>query len=281
MNEFNAALVCCSDARCSNEREQIDLLCNSLEQIGIHSHKGEYLFAASEYRAFDPIKKASELMCFYDNTSIDMIFDISGGNLSNQILPYIDYKRISMSDKMFWGYSDLTALINAIYTKTQKPSVLYQIRNIIGADSAVQTQRVKEYFNGNNAALFDWSYEWINGTSMRGVAVGGNIRCFLKLAGTPYFPDMKNKILVLESYSGDALLMSSFLAQLEQLGVFQQINGILLGTFTHLDSMSSQPDMTQLVMQATKGTLPLAKTYEIGHHSDAKAIVIGEELILY
>ena len=32
---------------------------------------------------------------------------------------------------------------------------------------------------------------------MEGIVVGGNIRCLLKLAGTPYWPDMREKILLL------------------------------------------------------------------------------------
>ncbi len=35
---------------------------------------------------------------------------------------------------------------------------------------------------------------------MDGIVVGGNIRCLLKLAGTPYWPDMREKILLLESF---------------------------------------------------------------------------------
>ena len=37
---------------------------------------------------------------------------------------------------------------------------------------------------------------------MEGIVVGGNIRCLLKLAGTPYWPDMREKILLLESFGG-------------------------------------------------------------------------------
>ena len=52
-----------------------------------------------------------------------------------EVLPYLDFDIIADTDKEFWGYSDLTTIINAIYTKTQKSSVLYQIRNLIYQDS--------------------------------------------------------------------------------------------------------------------------------------------------
>lgn len=70
-------------------------------------------------------------MKFYRDDEIKGIFDISGGDVANGILPYLDYEIIANTSKMFWGYSDLTTVINAIYKKTGKASVLYQIRNLI------------------------------------------------------------------------------------------------------------------------------------------------------
>ena len=66
---------------------------------------------------------------------------------------------------------------------------------------------------------------------MEGILAGGNLRCFLKLAGTPYFPDLTGKILFLESLGGGPELLASLLSQLGQLGVFQKISGLL---FRHL-----------------------------------------------
>lgn len=66
------------------------------------------------------------------------------------------------------------------------------------------------------------------------------MRCFLKLAGTRFWPDMEGKILLLEASGGEAAQMASCLAQLRQIGVFEQIRGILLGTF--LSVVPQAPD---------------------------------------
>ena len=42
------------------------------------------------------------------------------------------------SPKPFWGYSDLTTIMNAIYAKTGVRSVLYQIRNLLREDGKTQ-----------------------------------------------------------------------------------------------------------------------------------------------
>jgi len=112
------------------------------------------------------------------------------------------------------------------------------------------------------------------------VVVGGNIRCFLKLAGTRYFPDLQGKILLLESYGGEVPQMATYLAQLKQLGAFRKVNGVLLGTFTTMEQKHCVPDIITLVKEICGPEMPIAKTAEIGHDDDSKAIVIGREICL-
>ena len=82
-------------------------------------------------------------MKFYRDEEIKGIFDVSGGDLANGVLPWLDYETIAKSGKMFWGYSDLTTVVNAITAKTGKPSVLYQIRNLIYQDGEEQKCRFR------------------------------------------------------------------------------------------------------------------------------------------
>ena len=52
--------------------------------------------------------------------------------------PGNDEREIAESEKMFFGYSDLTTILNAVYTKTGKPSVLYQVLNLVGSEAEIQ-----------------------------------------------------------------------------------------------------------------------------------------------
>jgi len=115
---------------------------------------------------------------------------------------------------------------------------------------------------------------------MQGVVVGGNIRCFLKLAGTEYMPDLTDKILLLESYSGTNAKMETYLCQLQQLGAFEKCVGILLGTFTEMDEKECVPSIVELMQKMVGKNMPIAVTKDIGHGTDAKAIVIGKEYVL-
>ena len=113
---------------------------------------------------------------------------------------------------------------------------------------------------------------------MKGIVVGGNIRCFLKLAGTRYFPDLENKILLLEAYGGRVPQMATYLAQLKQLGAFEKVSGIILGTFTAMEQNNCIPNIVTLVKEYARPETPIAVTRDIGHGDDAKAIMIGKEI---
>ena len=117
------------------------------------------------------------------------------------------------------------------------------------------------------------------GSRMEGVVVGGNIRCFLKLAGTPYCGFSENAFL--ESYSGGADRMVSLLNQYRQMGVFDKINGIILGSFTKMEEAEEKPEIGDIIKEVVRNeAMPIVKTREIGHGPDSRAIVIGMPLTL-
>lgn len=277
-----AAIVCCSNGQAATSETTIKKLQNTLEQIGIIPVFSDFIYEKESVFSGTAKERADSLMHFYQDDTIKAIFDISGGDLANEIIPYLDYSIISKSDKLFWGYSDLTTIINAIYTKTQKPSVLYQIRNLIYENSETQiahfTNTMME--SGTQNELFSFAYDFVQKDTMEGIVVGGNIRCLLKLAGTEYFPDMNDKILFLEAYHGAVPQIVTYLSQLKQMGVFDKISGILLGTFTAMESLKHSPTVVDFVKQYAGTNIPIAKTSDIGHGTDSKGIVIGALLHL-
>ena len=124
-------IVCCSNGQKKSNTEKIQRLEKTLTDIGFNPVFADYIYEKENVFSGTAKERAEALMEFYKDEGIKGIFDISGGDIANGILPYLDYEVIANSAKLFWGYSDLTTILNAIYTKTGKPSVLYQIRNLI------------------------------------------------------------------------------------------------------------------------------------------------------
>ena len=275
-----AAIVCCSNGQNRKYSEKITELSNVLAGFGIETVFSPYIYADENGYCGTAAQRAESLMNFYKDDSIDAVFDISGGDFANEILHLLDYEVIKKSEKLFWGYSDLTTVINAIYVKTGKSSVLYQVRNLVSKDKEQQAKQFAQTVHHASKDLYDINCTFLQGETMSGIVVGGNIRCLLKLAGTEYWPDVEGRILLLESYSGNVPRIAAYLSQLKQMGVFEKVQGVLLGTFTEMDSEGYLPTVWELLREYVKEDLPVAVTKEIGHGTDSKAILIGEMLTL-
>ena len=91
--------------------------------------------------------------------------------------------------------------------------------------------------------------------------------------------DLEGKILLLESYHGSAPQIETYLRQLQQLGAFEKVAGILLGTFTQMEDERCTPTVETLIREIAGKELPIAVTADIGHGTDAKAILIGQKLL--
>ena len=190
---------------------------------------------------------------------------------------------IGKSRAEFWGYSDLTTILNAIYAKTGRSSVLYQARNLVSDGGFFRRPAFENTILQKQSDLFQISCQYVQKGQKQefsefcGTLVGGNIRCLLKLAGTEYWPDMQDKILLLESWSGGVPKMVTYFSQLRQLGVFQQIKALLLGTFTEMEDRGCSPTIEELACRYAGSELPILKTRQIGHGKDALAVRVGEK----
>lgn len=269
-------IVCCSNGLPSSDKSKLHALESALLNIGLKPVFSDCIYRKYSVFSGSGKERAAALMDFYMDKSVKAIFDISGGDIANELLPYLQYDIIAQSDKLFWGYSDLTVIINAIFARTGKTSVLYSIKNLIGDCRDSQEAYFANTVFSGGSKLLDFHYKFMQGTKMNGTVVGGNIRCFLKLAGTEFFPDTKDKILLLEALGGEAPQMTAYLNQLKQMGVFDRINGIILGTFIKMRENNCVPDIVSLVKSYTGRDIPIIKTDEIGHGADSKAVVIGK-----
>ena len=267
----------CSDSRKEFERKNINELYSVLKNIGLNVITSKYIYANDGTFSISIQEKADALMELYTDNRIKAIFDISGGDMCNELLDKLDYNIIKENNKPFFGYSDLTAIINAIYAKTKNVSYLYQIKNIVSEYSEEQQKSFIDTIILNKNSLLNFDYRFIQGESMSGIVIGGNIRCLLKLAGTEYMPDFSEKILFLESLGGGVERAATCLSQLRQLGVFKRIKGIILGQFTYMTENNCKPLIEEIVLREIEGeNIPIARTYQIGHSKDSKSIKIGE-----
>lgn len=274
-------LISCCDGISNENKKYIEELEEIINDIGL-----KVKYAKTIYRTNGPFagtgkERANELMKLFMNQNIKAIFDVSGGASANQILGYLDYEIIKKNNKPYFGMSGLSVLLNALCKCADIKTYHYTIANLIDEYSKEQIRMFKETFLNGKDDIYKIDLEWIQGNEMSGIVIGGNIQALSKIVGTKYMPDFQDKILLLESLGGTPNLIGSILFQLDHVGAFDNINGIILGEFTEMQEKGYVPDLMELVREVVGDrNIPIVKTDDIGHSPNSKCIVIGKDIHL-
>ena len=272
------ALVVCSNGKNIEDKDRLEKLESILVEMNLVPIFSKYIYKDKFGRGAKAQFRAEELMSFYKNKEIKAIFDISGGDIANEVLDYLDYDAIKRNYKPFFGYSDLTTVLNALGSQTNEANYLYQILNIIESEE-IRTS-FENTFMKDEQILLDVKWKFLQGSRIEGEVIGGNIRCFLKLVGTKYFPEVENKVLFIEGLGTSIEGLATHLAQLKQIGVFDKISGLLIGTFTKIEKEFSVEKLFELIRDYIPSSLPVVKTQEVGHANNSKALKIGEKIYI-
>lgn len=183
------------------------------------------------------------------------VMPVFGGYNCNQLLPHLDYDLIRRSNKVFIGYSDVTALLLAVgklagvpaihgpsfaslcdpnlfdYTRDGLAAVLSgnEVRYRSPHSTADDAWYMKEGHGPRDMRPFDGWKVYRPGTA-EGPIAGGNLETLCALAGTPYFPDLDGHLLFVEDTSGTSPgAFHRGLTQLGQMGVLERIRGLVIG----------------------------------------------------
>ncbi len=265
----------------SKDKEYLENASRYFESLGLKVKYGKYLFSDDEYCAGTPKQRAEDLNNMFSDKDVKAIFTVKGGDMVNGILPYIDFENIKNNPKIFLGMSDITVLLCAINKMTGLITFHCQDYIWFGKNSVTDYDKneiVDKLFKGNKAIIpydnrefFDFKNEEISGK-----IYGTNIRCLLKLLGTPYMPDLKNSILFLEGYSADIIQWNTALEQYNQMGILN--NAIVFGYIYQLQFV--EKNKYNIIEEARKINIgiPKVKTNDFGHMHGNSIIPIGIEV---
>lgn len=265
-----AAIVGCSNPLKEGYLPTVDKLADLLSGYGLEVEVSRYLTDTAPGLGK---RRAKELTGFFNDPEVKHIFDISGGDLANTVLGNLNLAQIKDSQATFYGYSDLTTILTAL-AKNGNKAVNFQVRNCLDNPDLVESGYLQKVLDGQISTA-DLDVTFVRGTGMQGPVYGGNLRCLLKLAGTKNWPDLNGAILLLEGLHGKPELITSLLEQCREMGLFDQVNGILLGTFSELENMGQGNVVVDYLEEVTPEDLPIAKTPFVGHKTNAHAIRLG------
>jgi muramoyltetrapeptide carboxypeptidase LdcA involved in peptidoglycan recycling len=98
--------------------KQIQYAKNKLEEIGLNISLGDNVYELNRFKSSSIESRISDLHSAFIDQTVNGVLSVIGGWNSNQLLSHINYDLIKNNPKIFCGYSDISALSNAIYTKT-------------------------------------------------------------------------------------------------------------------------------------------------------------------
>ena len=107
-------ITACSNPMHPSFSADLARLCQILRELGFDPVLSPCLYDNGSSFSGTGAERADALMNLYCDPEITDIFDVSGGDMANEILPYLDFSVIAASGKRFWGYSDLTTIVDAV-----------------------------------------------------------------------------------------------------------------------------------------------------------------------
>lgn len=234
--------------------ERIKPAIKAMEDLGLEVILCESATSKHGYLSGKDEIRAKDINDMFKDDSINGIFVIRGGYGSARLLDMLDYKMIKKNPKVFVGYSDVTALHNALNNKCNlitfhgpMPSTEFYK----GVDSYTMNCFKENIFEGNSSKLLvnpscQEMKTLIEGKA-EGRLVGGNLTLVCSSMGTPYEIDTRGKILFLEDIDEYPFRIDRMLVQLKQCGKFKDANGIILGSWT--DCIAPNPEKSLSLLE--------------------------------
>ena len=256
-----------------------------IKKLGFNVTIGPHAKDHYGYFAGTDEDRAEDLNAMFADYTIDAILPFRGGWGANRILEYINYDLIKENPKPLIGYSDITALLLAIYAKTG----LITFHGPVGSSSwtdftwhyfekaLMQTAPYTMTNTYKTPNLPENALTTITEGQATGILLGGNLTVLTAMLGSNYTPDWEDSLLFLEDVGEDIYRIDRMLTQLRLNGIFEKINGFIFGKCSGCDEANGfHFTLEQIVEDHIKEfMIPAYVGANIGHIDDMFTLPVG------
>ena len=273
----------------------------TLEELGFDLSFSSNYFERDLFDSASIASRVEDLHEAFADESVDAILATIGGYNSNELLPYLNYDLIAQNPKIFCGYSDTTALLNAIYAKTSmqtymgpsyssfkmKEGQAYQTEAWLKAvtqDSYELTPSSEWssdawYLPDTPRTFYPTEWKVYKAGMASGIAIGGNLSTFALLRGTPYAPQVENYVLFVEEAEGypPEHFLREFAALLQ---AYPNPQAVIIGRFPKDCEMTEEILLAILDKHPLLKTIPVLYDVDFAHTQPLFTISIGGQVTL-
>ena len=270
-----------------------------LEALGFRLSFSEHYFENDIFDSAPIASRVADLEAAFANETVDAILTTIGGFNCNELLPYLDFDLIAQNPKIFCGYSDTTALLNAIYAKTGMQTYMgpayssfkmeqgqqYQTTswlNAVTQDTYQLTPSLEWssdawYLPDAPRTFFQTEWKVYNPGQASGVAIGGNISTLNLLTGTEFAPRPDKYVLFLEeAEDDDYLIIARHLTALLQ--TYPNPQAVVFGRFPKETKLTEEILLTILDKHPILKKVPVLYDLDFAHTQPLFTITIGGQV---
>jgi muramoyltetrapeptide carboxypeptidase len=244
-----------SPASFPKDESRIEKGVNYLEKLGYRVEVGKHITKQYGYLAGTDEERLEDLHYMFKNKDVKAIINIRGGYGSGRLLDKINYGLIKRNPKIFVGYSDITALQMAFLKKAglvtfAGPMLAVDFwRDDVNEfteeffwNMVTSNKKIGKLKNPDNENF----YTLTKGRG-EGQLVGGNLALLSSIMGTPYQPNLKNSVLLLEEIGEEPYKIDRMFYQIKYAtNNFKDLKGIIIGRF--VDCYIKNPEDASLTL---------------------------------
>ncbi|MEO8218815.1 MAG: LD-carboxypeptidase [Acidobacteriota bacterium] len=262
-----------------SRRERIETARDHLVAAGLEIVFADNLFSTGRsYLAGNDELRAAEFNRFLRDPSIDGFFFARGGYGAMRILDRIDYAAFSNNPRPLVGFSDVTALNQALAVKTGVASFHGPMLNTDFHDglSPLQDRWLWSALSGEAPMEFRYDQtQVISHGQASGILFGGCLSITLALLETPYDFWVQDGIWFWEDVDEPIYRIDRMLTQLRLSGRLRNIRGVMIGKLK--DCGVSDPDELDSLLSEffSDSGIPVVRDLPFGHFADNLLMPIG------
>ncbi|MBW2206028.1 MAG: LD-carboxypeptidase [Deltaproteobacteria bacterium] len=245
-------------------REELQPGIRFLESRGYSISSAPHLYAQKGYLAGDDENRLQDLHMMFKDPEVKAILCARGGYGTLRLLDKIDYSLIRDNPKIIAGYSDITALLLALY----KMNGLVTFHGPLVKDLTKNENRNMTTFLELVTSEGPMELDLHETTCLRqgravGPLLGGNLTLISHLVGTPYMPSLRGAILFIEDRGEPLYRIDRMLTHLHLGGILKDLAGLIAGQF---EDRGDDSDIGRLLKERTSDTgIPVVTGLPLGH----------------
>lgn len=280
--------------------DRSELINQRFEELGLRLSFGDHVDERDDFDSSTITSRVEDLHAAFADPNVNAVLTVIGGFNSNEILPYLDWDLIAANPKIFCGFSDITALQNAILARTGlitytgphwssfgmrdhfEQTLAWFVQALFG-DSTIEVQPARSWTDDlwfidqvDRHPLPNAGWWPLRPGDAIGRLVGGNLCTFNLLQGGDYRPTLDGAMLLVED--DDRSLPTDFardLTSLLQVPDAASLAGLIIGRFQRRSGMTRELLQEILSRQPALDRVPVLANVDVGHTSPILTLPIG------